>query len=95
MLLKMNRNSSVLNLRRHAPETVSELKRLLTGGVPARPDPHRANFYELEDGSRVFYIYVSPRTANVTLLAVWQNERWSQAACQEGIRLAACAAPTG
>jgi hypothetical protein len=95
MLLKMNHNSSVLNLRRHSPEMVSELRRLLAGGVPARPDPHRANFYELDGGAKVFYIYVSPRTSNVTLLAVWQNERRPQTARQESVSLTACCAPTG
>lgn len=95
MLMRMKQNSNVLDLRRHSPETVGELRRLLASGVPARPDPHRPNFYELDGGWRVFYIYVSPKTGNVTLLAVWRTERRAESYPQENVTLAACCAPTG
>jgi hypothetical protein len=73
MLLRLKNKLTIKNLRNHSPETVEELRSLLHRGAAACPDPRRKNFYELESGSRVFYIHVSPTTGKVMLLAVWDN----------------------
>jgi len=74
MVLQLNQPPSIENLRNHPPEMVERLRELLTAGAPARPDPHRKNFYEVEDGSRVFYIHISPLNGKVLLLAAWGGD---------------------
>lgn len=73
MVLRVRNNPTIINLRNHSLETVDELRGLLTRGASASLDPRRKNIYELDGGSRVFYIHVSPVTGKVTLLAVWEN----------------------
>lgn len=73
MVLRMNGNPAIDNLRHYPAETVEELRGLLSAGALAQADPHRANFYELETGSHAFYIHVSPGTGKVLLLAAWSK----------------------
>jgi len=73
MILKMSGPLRIENLRHHPAETVDRLRCLLVAGAHASPDPHRKNFYDLEDGDRAFYIHVSP-TGIVLLLAAWLRE---------------------
>ena len=61
----------VKDLRNHSPETVETLRRLLASGTGVRPDLKRPHFYELEDDTCVFYVYVSPVDGSVALLATW------------------------
>jgi hypothetical protein len=61
----------VKDLRRHSPETIETLRELLASGTSVRPDLKRPDFYELEDDTCVFYIYVSPVNGSVELLATW------------------------
>lgn len=95
MTLRLKDNPSIRNLRNHSPEIVVALRALLAGGVPARPDPRRKNFFELEDGSRVFYIHVSPATGKVMLLAVWDGERRAAGSGENELALATCCASSG
>ena len=71
MVLRLNGNLSIDNLRHYPAEVIDELRTLLATGGLAHADPNRDNFYELENGSRVFYIHVSPRGSKVLLLASW------------------------
>jgi hypothetical protein len=71
MVLRVSENLQIDDLRKHSGEQVETLRNLLAAGAPAQPDPHRDDFYEVADGSRVFYIYISPVTGKVVLLAVW------------------------
>lgn len=71
MVLRLNENVSIDNLRHHPADVVEQLRALLTAGALAQADPHRDNFYELDNGSRVFYIHVSRRGSKVLLLATW------------------------
>ena len=61
----------VKDLRNQSPETVETLRRLLASGTGVRPDLKRPHFYELEDDTCVFYVYVSPVDGSVALLATW------------------------
>lgn len=63
----------IRDLGSHTPATVTTLALPLAGDVNVRPDPKRKNFYEVVDGSLVYYIHVSPVTGIIYLLAVWQN----------------------
>jgi hypothetical protein len=71
MILRLNGDVRIDNLRNYSEEVVRHLSQLLTRGVHAAPDPKRPNFYDLDDGARSFYIHISPVTHKVFLLAAW------------------------
>lgn len=93
MMLRMKNDLMIKSVKVRPIGTMEELRSLLTEGAEARPDSSRKNFYELDGDRRVFYIYVSPATRNVTLLAVWDNARQpiTPRVCQA--ELAACCNP--
>lgn len=74
MVLRMNEPMLVEDARNHPAETLEHVRALLAAGSPAQPDPRRPHFYELENGSRVYYIYISPRGGKVMLLATWPKD---------------------
>lgn len=77
MVLRIPENLTIDNLRHYPAETVEKLRALLAAGAVAQADPRRQNFYELANGSRVFYIHLShlsPRGNKVMLLATWLKE---------------------
>jgi len=78
------------NLRHYPEETVESLRDLLTAGALAVPDPKRKNFYDVYNGSRVFYIHVCP-TGKVLLLAMWCKSEVQGAKAREAQLAAACA----
>jgi|HubBroStandDraft_2_1064218.scaffolds.fasta_scaffold2088245_2 hypothetical protein len=57
----------------HAASAVISLGILLAGGANLTPDPKRQGFYEVGTDSTVYYIYVSPATGTIFLLAMWEN----------------------
>jgi len=73
MLLRLDGNPRIEDLRKHPADSVEALRALLRTGAPARPDPRRKDFYEVDNCSRVFYIHITPR-GNVLLLAIWTRE---------------------
>lgn len=74
MVLQLKDNIEIENLRNCSAETVSKLRELLAQGALVHADPHRPNYYELENGSRIFYILVSPTRRKVLLLATWHKD---------------------
>ncbi len=70
MVLQMNANSGIDNFRHYPDEVVQKLRGLLARGANAHPDPQRKNFFDVENGSRMFYIHLAP-TGRVWLLASW------------------------
>lgn len=93
MMLRIKNRLSIKSLRNHSVEALEAVRALLTDGAEARPDLSRRNYYELDGGDRVFYIFVSPATGKVTLLAVWDNARRSMASRVNQSELAACCGP--
>ena len=73
MVLRLDKNVSIDNLRHYPVEVVDMLRALLAAGARAHPDPHRKNFFDVENGSRVYYIHISP-TGKVWLLATRQRD---------------------
>jgi hypothetical protein len=71
MLLRMEHLSGVENARHYSPETIKELEQILLAGGYASPDPRRKHFYDLLAQDRTFYIFISPATGRVELLAAW------------------------
>ena len=74
MVLRLNQTPVIENLRNYPAETVEKLRQLLASGAEARLDPRRANFYELDNHSRVFYIHISPVNGKVLLLGIWHKD---------------------
>ncbi len=73
MQLRLNETPTIEDLRNHSAESVETLRTLLRTGAPARPDPRRRNFYEVDNCSRVFYIHMTP-SGKVWLLAIWARD---------------------
>jgi hypothetical protein len=63
----------IKDLGKHSAVTVIGLGILLAGTANVSPDPKRKNFYEVEGCSTVYYIYVSPITGTISLIAAWRN----------------------
>ena len=59
------------DLGNHLASTMICLGVLLAGTVNATPDPKRRCVYEIEGGSTVYYVYVSPSSGKISLLASW------------------------
>jgi hypothetical protein len=74
MTLKLQ-EVNVDNLRSYPTDVVEKLRGLLATGAEVRVDPHRKGFYDVYNGSRVFFIHISPVSGNVMLLASWLTER--------------------
>jgi hypothetical protein len=72
MVLRLNNNLTIENPIRVPAESVERLRLLLSSGATAHVDAHRENFYEIENGGRVFWIHVSPISGHVVLLATWE-----------------------
>src|SRR5712692_8578673 len=68
MLLELKGRLIIENLQNYPAETVAKLRALLAVGAVAWPDPRRKNFYDVENGSHVFYIHLTP-SGKVLLLA--------------------------
>jgi hypothetical protein len=73
MVMAIERELQIEDLRNHPAETVNMLRNLLSSGATATPDPKRVGFYEVEQASTVYYIYVSPVTGKILLLATWPS----------------------
>jgi hypothetical protein len=78
------------DLGNHSPGTVIRLGIVLAGTVNVTPDPKRKNFYEVQQGTTFYYIYVSPITATISLIAAWSHK--TQLTPQLHVRAAAAAA---
>lgn len=74
MVMRCERELQIEDLRHHPAEMVMTLRSLLAGGAKVTPDPKRADFFEIESGSVVYYIHVSPTTKKIMLLATWPAE---------------------
>jgi streptogramin lyase len=70
MILQLRESTKIDNLRNYPEEIVEKLRLLLVAGAVAHPDPSRANFYDIENGSRLFYVHLTP-SGSVWLLASW------------------------
>jgi hypothetical protein len=64
----------VEDLRNHSQEQIAELRQLLAACAPARPDPRRPGFYEVEGSSSTYYVFKYPTGTKVLLLGVWDRE---------------------
>ncbi len=72
MIIRLKPHARIESSQKHSAEAVNDLCALLSVGAVARADPRRNHFYEIEDGSRVFYIHLCPNS-KVLLLAIWKR----------------------
>ena len=77
-MLLHQKNAILEDLRSHAPEQLAELRELLAAGAPARPDPRRLGFYEVDGRSHVYYVFVYAAAGKVMLLGVWEKDPVAQ-----------------
>jgi hypothetical protein len=75
MLLQIKESSRIENPREYAAHAVEDLRGILAVGSEAQRDPHRENFYVVENNNDTYYIHVSPISGNVTLLAKWSGQQ--------------------
>ena len=61
------------DLGNHSATTVIGLGILLAGTVNVTPDSKRKGFYNVENGSTVYYIHVSPVSGTIFFLAASEN----------------------
>jgi hypothetical protein len=80
MRMNFGKLIEIEDLGKHPAATVVNLGILLAGTVNATPDPKRKHFYEIEGGafcsgfgSIVYYVYVSPFSHKIFLVASWKN----------------------
>jgi hypothetical protein len=59
------------NARLYPAATVDQLRTALSNGAVLKPDETRRNFYDLQTEGRTFFIYVSPASGSITLIATW------------------------
>jgi hypothetical protein len=74
MILQLKGKFAIDNLNKYPAQTVQELRDLLTAGGEAHADPGRKNFYDVQNDSHVFFIYLAPK-GNVLLLATWKRDK--------------------
>jgi hypothetical protein len=74
MEMCLERELEIEDLQNHSQEMVAQLRDVLAGGAAVTPDPKRIGFYEAKDRKHIFYIYVSPNTGKVLLLAAWSHQ---------------------
>ena len=79
MMLQLKQGASVENPRQYESEAIKQLRQLLESGTPAQRDPQRKNLYEIDSSNEIFYIYMSPISGTVVLLAKWISK--SQECC--------------
>src|SRR2546425_10987946 len=77
-MLLNQKNAILEDLRNHAPERLAELRELLAAGAPARPDPRRLGFYEVDGQSHVDYVFVYPAAGKVVVVGGWGQEPVAQ-----------------
>ncbi len=80
MIVRIDGDVRIENLRHYPAEIVENLRILLANGADADPDPRRKNFYDVHNCSRGFFIHISPISGKVMLLASWLKDNQAAAA---------------
>lgn len=70
----LERELEIEDLRNHSQEMIAQLRDLLASGGTVIPDPKRTGFYDVKRREQIYYIYVSPSTGKVLLIAAWSNQ---------------------
>jgi hypothetical protein len=73
-MIQLKEGARVENPREYELSAVEQLRRLLENGSQGQPDPQRTHFYEIDTQNETYYIYISPISGNVALLAKWLRQ---------------------
>jgi len=73
MVLHLANMPRIEAVRSYPAGTLDRLSQLLVLGAPARPDPRRVSFYEVESDSDVYYVHISPENGRVLLIGLWSK----------------------
>jgi hypothetical protein len=73
MAMCLERELEIEDLRNHSQEMIAQLRDVLAGGATVMPDPKRMGFFEVKRREQIYYIYVSPSTGKVLLIAAWSR----------------------
>lgn len=74
MVMKLEHELNIEDPRHHSPERIETLRQLLAGGARVEADPKRSDFFEVESGSDVYYIHISPISGKIVLIAAWSKD---------------------
>jgi hypothetical protein len=74
MEMCLERELEIEDLRNHTRETIAQLRDVLASGAAIIPDPKRVGFFEVKRREQIYYIYVSPSTGKVLLIAAWCHQ---------------------
>ena len=77
-------NIRIENARLYPSEVVDRLYAALSNGAQLHSDESRRNFYDLNTEGRTYFIYISPATGSVTLIATWAQKYGSANGESEG-----------
>ena len=73
-MVQIKEGANIENPREYEPSAVEHLRHLLAAGKPLQGDPRRESFYEVEGNDETYYIYISPISGNVVLVAKWLRQ---------------------
>jgi len=74
MVMCLDRELEIEDLRNHSQELIAQLRDVLTAGANVTPDAKRPHFFEVKHPGQLYYIYISPTTGKVLLIAAWIHE---------------------
>ncbi|MGB8541539.1 MAG: hypothetical protein WCD49_07865 [Candidatus Acidiferrales bacterium] len=74
MVTCSERELEIEDLRNHSQEMISHLRDVLARGANVIPDAKRPGFYEVKLHGQLYFIYISPKTGKVLLIAGWSRE---------------------
>jgi hypothetical protein len=67
-------NVRIENARLYPSEVVDRLYTALSNGAELHVNESRTNFYDLNAAGNTYFIYISPATGKVTLIATWTQK---------------------
>jgi hypothetical protein len=65
------------NARHYPKQIVDQLRTALSNGASLNADQSRKHLYYLDAQDHTYFIYVSPASGNITLIAAWRAKRAS------------------
>ncbi len=74
MVMCSERELEIEDLRNHSQEMITRLRDVLARGANVIPDPQRPGFYEVKLRGQLYFIYISPHTGKVLLIAGWSHD---------------------
>jgi hypothetical protein len=77
-------NIRIENARLYPAEAADQLYTALSSGAELHAYESRMNFYDLNSEGRTYFIYISPVSGSVTLIATWAQKHISANAKSDG-----------